>query len=109
MGRKGKEICGHFTVETEDNQFKQLLVIQDFVSYYSKEESYSKTFRLESLDGVVVYKTENPAIFRLANGTLLKRKIIKFSPRFIHLNCDRGQTVKWYRNAPFQRDLYTVS
>lgn len=72
--KKDKEICGDFTVETEDNQIKQVLALQDLLSHYSKEENYSKTFCLDSLDGVTVYKTENPTIFRLANGTLLKRK-----------------------------------
>ncbi len=69
-----EEILGSFTVINEANELKQVIVSQDIVTHYSKEESYPKHFRLESLYGVAVYQTEDPDIFQLVNGTILKRK-----------------------------------
>lgn len=69
-----EEIIASFNVENEIKELKQVIVVQEIRSLYSKEETYTKKFRLESLGGAAVYKTENPSIFQLANGTLLKRK-----------------------------------
>ena len=74
MQTRDEEICGSFNVETENHEVKKVVVCQACVAHYDKEESYRKYFRLESLDGAVVYKTENPAMFQLANGTTLKRQ-----------------------------------
>lgn len=74
MQTRNEEICGSFTVETENNELKKVLISQACVAHYDKEDSYCKRFCLESLDGPVVYKTESPVIFQLANGTTLKRQ-----------------------------------
>lgn len=74
MQTRVEEICGSFTVETEDHQLKRVIICQDIVTHYSKDKSYSKYFRLESPAGLAVYETENPSIFQLADDTLLKRK-----------------------------------
>ncbi len=72
MQTRDVEICGSFTVETEDHQLKRVIICQNIVTHYDKGKSYTKYFRLESPGGAAVYKTENPSIFQLANGTLLK-------------------------------------
>ena len=74
MNTRDEEICGYFTVEDDDHELKQVVVTQDILFHYSKEKSYAKKYRLESIDGVVVYQTEKPDVFQPANGTLLKRK-----------------------------------
>ena len=68
-----EEICGSFAVVTEHRKIKKVVVIQDALSHYGKEKSYSKTFRLESLNGVSVYRTDDPDIFRQDDGSLLKK------------------------------------
>ena len=73
MKIKTEEICGSFTVVNEKREIKKVVVIQDVLSYYGKEQSYSKTFRLESLDGISVYRTKDPDIFRQDDGSLLKK------------------------------------
>lgn len=72
--QKREEICASFTVEDENSELKKVIVTQDILSHYHKEENYSKKFRLDSLDGVVVYHTEDPDVLKLANGTTLKRR-----------------------------------
>ncbi len=74
MKTRKKEICGTFLVENEDHQLQQVLVIQDVLSLYKGKERYLKTFRLESINGITVYQTEDPDTFKLANGTILKKR-----------------------------------
>lgn len=69
-----REVCASFTVENENHEIKKVVVTQDLLSHYRKEENYFKKFRLESFDGPLVSQTEDPDIFQLANGTILKRK-----------------------------------
>jgi hypothetical protein len=73
MTQKTEEICGSFAVVTEQREIKKVVVIQDALSYYGKEKKYSKTFRIDSLNGTPVYGTEDPNIFRQEDGSLLKR------------------------------------
>lgn len=74
MIQKTEKICGSFDVVTERRELKKVVVVQDVLSYYGKEERYSKKFRLESLDGMSVYRTEDPDIFRLDDGSLIKKR-----------------------------------
>ena len=75
MKKREEEVCASFTVETEDREFKQVLVTQDILSLYSKKEKYSKKLRLESPAGVTVYRTKDPDTYQLANGTILKKRM----------------------------------
>ena len=74
MKFRREEILESFTVINENNELKQVIVSQDIVSHYSKEEHYPKHFRLESLHGIAVYQTGNPDILTLVDGTILKRR-----------------------------------
>ncbi len=75
MKTKTEEICGSFAVVNEKRELKKVVVIQDALSHYPKEQRCSKTFRLESINGVSVYRTDDPDIFQLIDGTLLKKRI----------------------------------
>ncbi len=70
-----EEICGSFTVVTKNRELKEVVVIQDVLSYYGKEHTCLKKFRLGSLSGIAVYRTDDPDIFRLEDGELLKKRI----------------------------------
>ncbi len=74
MKLRKQEILGSFTVINEDNELKKVIISQDIVTHYKKEESYLKHFRLESLSGAIVYQTEDPGILELVNGTIFRRK-----------------------------------
>ena len=74
MQTRDEEICGSFAVETENHELKQVFVTQKSLSLYSKDERYFKSFRLGSVDGIVVYPTKEPDIFKLSNGATLKKR-----------------------------------
>lgn len=80
MRGSDKEVCGTFMLENTDKELIQVVVLQDSFSHYSKEKSYTKTLRLGSPQGVPVYPTEDPDIFQLSNGTILRKK--RFSSSF---------------------------
>lgn len=61
-------------VENQDKELIQVVILQDSFSHYSKEKSYTKTLRLESPEGVTVFPTEDPDVFQLSNGTILRKK-----------------------------------
>ena len=74
MTQKTEEICGSFAVVTEYREIKKVVVIQDVLRVTVKKKVSRKTFRLESLKGSPVYRTEDPNIFRQKKmGSLLKR------------------------------------
>jgi hypothetical protein len=75
MKTKTEEICGSFVVVNEKRELQKVVVIQDVLSHYPKEHRCSKTFRLESINGMAVYRTDDPDIFKLIDGTLLKKRI----------------------------------
>lgn len=73
MKHRKEEILESFTVISEAKELKKVIISQDIVTHYNKEESYNKHFRLESLYGETVYKTEDPDILELVDGAILRR------------------------------------
>lgn len=71
--RKQEEICT-ITVVDDAQERKQIIVCQDSVSYYKKDNNHKKTFHLDSFDGPEVFTTNDPNIFKLSTGELLRKK-----------------------------------
>ncbi len=70
-----KEIIGFFVAATRGGCKRTVIVSQEKTATYSKEKTFmERFFNLESIDGPEVFKTEDPRVFRLFDGTeLLKR------------------------------------
>jgi hypothetical protein len=73
MQTKKQEIIGSFTVVNNKQELKQVVVSQDIVTHYSGGTSHSKNLHLDSTDGVEVYKTNDPDIFKLPDETTLRK------------------------------------
>ncbi|KJR96573.1 MAG: hypothetical protein VR65_27915 [Desulfobulbaceae bacterium BRH_c16a] len=73
MGRK-QELIGSIMVVDDNQEIKKIVVCQDIITHYSGDSSHSKNLYLDSIDGVKVYKTQDPDIFKLIDGTTLRRK-----------------------------------
>ncbi|MBW1636734.1 MAG: hypothetical protein JRC87_06420 [Deltaproteobacteria bacterium] len=69
-----EEQIASFTVENEARELKKVIVSQVITPHYDGEENYPKRYRLESLDGLAVFRTEDPDILTLSDGSLLRRK-----------------------------------
>lgn len=73
MKTKKQELVGVFTVVNNKHELKQVVVSQDVVSYYRGEASHTKKLHLDSIDGSEVYKTDDPEIFKLPDGSTLRK------------------------------------
>ena len=69
------EIIGSFLVNKEDESQGKIIVSQIMADYYDgKLQGARKKLNLDSLDGPEVYRTQNPKVFMLEDGSLLKKK-----------------------------------
>lgn len=74
MKRPRQEVIGAFTVVNNRQEIKRVVVSQDVVSHYSADSHHAKRLNLETINGVEVYKTRDPDIFKLPDGTVLKKR-----------------------------------
>lgn len=74
MSQNNKEFVGSFTVVNSKQEIREVIVSQERVTHYSSSESHSKKLNLDSIDGIEVYKTSDPDVFMLSDGSILKRK-----------------------------------
>ena len=74
MSKIKQELIGTFMVVNDKQEIRKIVVSQDIIAHYSGNTSHSKNLYLDSIDGVKVYKTHDPDIFKLIDGTILRRK-----------------------------------
>jgi hypothetical protein len=74
MTTRKQEQIGSFTVVNEKQELKQVVVSQDIVTHYSGKTRHSKNLHLDKVDGLEVYKTKDPDIFKLPDGSTLRKK-----------------------------------
>ncbi len=75
MKRHNKEIIGSFTVINPDQEYRNILISQDNLPYYSGDVTHTKALSFETIDGPAVESTDDPNIFLLPDGTRLKKKL----------------------------------
>lgn len=69
-----REIIGSFTVLSWEREQRRVVVSQKSVSHYKKETTPNgKYMNLDQIDGPEVFKTKDSNIFRLFDGTELRR------------------------------------
>ena len=74
MNKTKREVVGSFTVINDRQEIRKIVVCQDIITHYSGNTRHTKNLHLDTIDGVEVYKTQDPDIFRLPDGTTLRRK-----------------------------------
>jgi hypothetical protein len=74
MNDREQEIVGSFVVVDNRHTMRRIVVSQDCFTNCLGETIHSKNFFLENINGPKVYKTENPDILKLIDGTILKRR-----------------------------------
>lgn len=66
---------GFFMVKTDAGEFEKVVISQDVVFHYDKEHVYTgKHLTLNSVDGPPVSCTNRENVFRLKDGTELRRR-----------------------------------
>jgi hypothetical protein len=74
MKKRKQELIASFTVVNDAQELRIIIVSQDIISHYCGKTNHSKNLSLDSIDGAEVFKTENPDIFKLSDGSILRRK-----------------------------------
>lgn len=89
MTNGAKEAIGAFIVTTRDNERRLVVVSQKNASYYGKYKKIDgKYFNLDHENGAEVYRTEDPNVFELSDGTeLLKRGCLRQNTTLQNHNC----------------------
>ena len=69
-----KEAIGAFEVVTDDREIEIVVVSQKVKTHYRKEDvSGGKFLNLGHINGLEVYKTLNPNVFKLGDGKKLRK------------------------------------
>lgn len=66
---------GSFKVIADNKEEQQVIISQEQFDYYHKDSRYTKRFTLGSLDGLPVIATDDPMLYRLEDGTNLRKKL----------------------------------
>ena len=74
MNPTKQEIIGSFAVVNSELETKKIIVCQDIITHYSDETCSEKTFYLDFVDGIKVCKTIDPNIFKLPDGSKLRKR-----------------------------------
>ena len=75
MKQHKQEVIGSFTVVDSNQDIKEVIVGQDIITHYSGTTSHSKSLFLDIIDGPKLYKTDDPNIFQLPDGSTLRKKV----------------------------------
>ena len=74
MNDKEQEVIASFMAVDEKRNAMWIIVGQETITHPSGETTYSKNLYLNEINGQKIYTTEDPDIFKLPNGTTLKKK-----------------------------------
>ena len=74
MNKRKQELIGSFAVIDDKQNIRKIVVTQDIITHYSGDARHTKNLHLDSIDGAEVYTTQNPDIFKLSDGTTLRRR-----------------------------------
>jgi hypothetical protein len=74
MKKQNRTRIGSFTVVNNDHEIKEVIISQEVINHYRATINHTKNLNLDTLDGTPVFKTEDPSIFRLQDGTTLRRR-----------------------------------
>jgi len=74
MKKQKKEPIGSFTAMNNKQELQKIIISQDILPHYCGNSNHSKNLFLENINGIEVFKTEDPNVFRLSDGSLLRKK-----------------------------------
>ena len=74
MKKRKQEFIGSFTALNNKQELKKIVISQDILPHYCGSSNHSKNLFLETMNGIQVFKTEDPNVFQLSDGSLLKKK-----------------------------------
>ena len=74
MGKKKEEILGAFLAVDDKKIVRKIIISQESKACYRGKDIHLKNLYLDKIHGPRIHKTDNPDIFTLTDGTILRRK-----------------------------------
>ena len=74
MKKRKQELIGSFAAMNTKQELQKIIVSQDIIPHYFGDSNHSKNLFLENINGTEVFKTEDPNLFRLSDGSILRKK-----------------------------------
>ena len=62
-----------FTVISHKNELREVIISQKTIDSYANCQEYKNVLNIDTIEGAVVYKTSDPEILKLQDGTILKK------------------------------------
>ncbi|MFT5728631.1 MAG: hypothetical protein ACI8PB_002785 [Desulforhopalus sp.] len=62
-----------FTVISHKNELREVIISQKAIDSYANPQEYKNVLNIDTIEGAVVYKTSDPEILKLQDGTILKK------------------------------------
>lgn len=73
MNNLQKPPLSSFTVISHKNELREVIISQKAIDSYANCQEYKNVLNIDTIEGAVVYKTSDPEILKLQDGTILKK------------------------------------
>lgn len=73
MHNPQKQPLSSFTVISHKNELREVIISQEVLDSHANSQEYKNVLNIDTIEGAVVYKTSDPEILKLQDGTILKK------------------------------------
>jgi hypothetical protein len=68
-----REQLSSFTVISHKNELREVIISQEAIESNSNSKECTNLLNIDTIEGAVVYQTNDPNILKLQDGTILKK------------------------------------
>lgn len=68
-----REQLSSFTVISHRNELREVIISQEVIEPCPNSKEYKNVLNIDTIEGAVVYQTNDPDILKLQDGTILKK------------------------------------
>ena len=68
-----REQLSSFTVISHRNELREVIISQEVIEPFPNSKEYKNVLNIDTIEGAVVYQTNDPDILKLQDGTILKK------------------------------------
>jgi hypothetical protein len=68
-----REQLSSFTVISHKNELREVIISQEIIEPCPTSKEYKNVLNIDTIEGAVVYQTNDPDILKLQDGTILKK------------------------------------
>ena len=73
MHNPQKQPLSSFTVISHKNELREVIISQEVLDSHTNSQESKNVLNIDTIEGATVYKTSDPEILKLQDGTILKK------------------------------------